>query len=174
MVEMHKWHGFRELEQNLLKLGRDVHERGVKRMMSRAAVPIRDDARRRAPVLSKPDPRRMPGTLRNAIQIWRKRITPYAVTYYVGVRGLSRKVISRFKSNTDRQGKALKGSDNPRDPFYWLWVELGTSKMAARPFLRPAFESQKMASVQVALDEGRKFIRATVRKFKRVAQRTTA
>lgn len=160
--------GLREIEQNLRALGRDLAARGVRRMMSRAAVPMRDDARRRAPILKQPDTRRMAGTLQKSIVIWRKRETPYAATYYVGVRGLSSKATGFFKSFTDRAGKALKGSDNPNDPFYWRFVELGTSKMAARPFLRPAFEAKKMESINTAVREGQEFIRRTVRRFKRM------
>lgn len=170
MVEIHKWHGLRELDQNLKMLGEQMREKGVRRMMSQAAVPMRDEAKRRAPVLKEPDPRRMPGTVRNAIQIWRKRATQFAATYYVGVRRLSRGAIKRFKSNTDRQGKALAGADNPNDPFYWRFLgdlEVGRSNMPSQPFLRPAFESKKMESVKVALDEGRSFVKRTVRRFKK-------
>ena len=169
MAEIHKFEGFRELEENLKKLGREVHEKGVKRMMSRAAVTMRDDARRRAPVLQEPDERRKPGTVRNAIHIWRKRGTEFAVTYYVGVRGLSRKAISLFKKNNARGGKAASASANPNDPFYWRFVELGTSKRAAQPFLRPAFEAQKFAAVRVAMEEGRDFIRKV--RLKRLRKR---
>lgn len=168
MAEMHKWHGFRELEQNLKALGTEMHERGVKRMMSRAAVPMRDDARVRAPVLAVATPTRRPGTVRNAIHIWRKRATQYAVTYYVGVRRLSGRAVSMFKKNNAKGGRAAKSADNPNDPFYWAMLELGTSKMAATPFLRPAFEAQKMNSVRIALEEGREFVRKTAAKFKRL------
>ena len=166
MAEIHQWHGFAELDHNLKLLGEEVRERGVKRMMSRAAVPMRNDARRRAPVLKVADPRRAPGTLRNAIKIWRKRITRYAATYYVGVRGLSGKAASAFK--TGNKGKA--STENPNDPYYWRWVELeiGRSNYQAQPFLRPAFEAQKMRAVQVALDEGRAFIRRI--RFKRAKE----
>ena len=163
MAETVHWRGFRELEENLKLLGEEMREKGVKRMMSRAAVPMRDDAKSRAPILAVPDDRRRPGTLRNAIRIWRKRATPYAVTYYVGVRGLSSKVVASFKRAT-----GMAGSDNPDDPFYWRWVELGSSKMRPRPFLRPAFESKKMDSVRVALEEGRAFVRRTAARFKRI------
>lgn len=154
MAEIHKWHGLRELEQNLLMLGRDAHEKGVKRMMSRAAVPMRNEAIRNAPILQKPDPRRTPGLLRRMIKIWRQRKTPHAVTYYVGVRAKRR------------------GKKNPlTDAFYWLWQELGSSKQKAanggRGFLRPAFEAKKMESVKVALHEGREFVRKTAAKFKK-------
>jgi HK97 gp10 family phage protein len=153
VAETVHWKGFRELEQNLKMLGSEMHEKGVKKMMSKAAVPMRDDASARAPVLKEEDPRRTPGLLRRMVKIWRKRNTPYAVTYYVGVRS--------------------KGRKNPlSDPFYWLWQEIGTSKHRAANngagFLRPAFESKKLESVRVALETGREFVRSTAMKFKRV------
>ena len=164
MAEIQHWKGFRELEENLKMLGAEVHEKGVKRMMSRAAVPMRDDARRRAPVLKTPDPRRRAGTLQRAIQIWRKRITRYAVTYYVGVRGLSRKAMRAFKEKS-----GSRGVENPNDPFYWRWQELGVPSrgIPAQGFLRKAFEAQKTESVRVALLEGREFVRKTAAKFKK-------
>lgn len=145
MAEIHKWHGFKELEQNLKMLGADMHEKGVKRMMSRAAVPMRDEGKRRALAITLKYPERREGTFADKIRIWRKRATQYAVTYFVG--------ISRRK----------------KDPFWWLFVELGVPSrgIPARPFLRTAFESKKFESVQRALDEGRKFLRATVRRFKK-------
>ena len=42
-----------------------------------------------------------------------------------------------FESN----GK--NSSANPDDPYYWRFVEFGTSKMPAKPFLRPAFTAKK-------------------------------
>jgi len=35
------------------------------------------------------------------------------------------------------------------DVYYWRFVEFGTAKMAARPFLRPAFEAQKQNALEV-------------------------
>jgi len=39
-----------------------------------------------------------------------------------------------------------RGADGKKetslDAFYWRWVEFGTSKSAANPFMRPAFESR--------------------------------
>lgn len=144
MAEYQHVSGLKELEQNLKLLGRDMHEKGVKRMMSRAAVPMRENAKQRARGIALKYPERRESTFAEKIRIWRKRATRYAVTYYVG--------ISRRK----------------RDPFWWLWVEFGIPSrgVAARPFLRPAFEATKQESVQVALDEGRKFVRQI--RFKRL------
>jgi HK97 gp10 family phage protein len=50
-----------------------------------------------------------------------------------------------------RQGKKYrkqgKKGDKSQDAYYWKFVEFGTSKMSARPFLRPAFEASKLQAV---------------------------
>jgi HK97 gp10 family phage protein len=168
VAEIHKIHGLKELEDNLLLLGRDIHARGVRLMMSRAAVPMREEAKQRVPVLKVPDVRRIAGTIKKQIAIWRKRQTPYAVTYYVGVRGLSKKAIREFKQTQSQSGKRATSSNNPNDPFYWRFIEFGTSQMRAQPFLRPAFETKKNESVMVALKTGQDFIRRTIKRFKKL------
>lgn len=35
-----------------------------------------------------------------------------------------------------------------RRPWYWFFIEFGTSKKAARPFMRPAFETEKNNTVE--------------------------
>lgn len=156
MAEIHQWRGFAALEANLEELGEQVRARGVRRMMSRAAVPMRDDAIRRVPWLKEHHRNRLPGTVARAVRIWRHRTTPFAVTYYVGVRALSRAAISRFKK---RFGKA--GAQNWNDPFYWRFIEFGVPSRGIRPvaFLRKGFEARKFDAVRIALDEGRDFIR---------------
>jgi HK97 gp10 family phage protein len=34
-----------------------------------------------------------------------------------------------------------------RDSYYWRFVEFGTSKMSARPFMRPAFDGNKLEAL---------------------------
>jgi HK97 gp10 family phage protein len=51
---------------------------------------------------------------------------------------------------------AGKKRDVDRDSFYWKFLEFGTNKMAARPFLRPAFEANKEGAIEAigkSLDE---------------------
>jgi HK97 gp10 family phage protein len=40
-----------------------------------------------------------------------------------------------------------KGKKGGPDAFYWRFVEFGTSKMSARPFMRPAFDSKSKEAV---------------------------
>ena len=57
-----------------------------------------------------------------------------------------------------RHGKPKKGAKNQDDPWYWWQHEFGNSKMAARPFIRPAFEESKEQVIEVMTARLRKGI----------------
>jgi HK97 gp10 family phage protein len=58
-------------------------------------------------------------------------------------------------------GKSSIRFRNPGySPGYWWWVEFGTSRFRARPFMRPAFEAQKMAALAAFGDT----VRAEIKK----------
>lgn len=44
----------------------------------------------------------------------------------------------------------MKARD-PRNAFYWRFVELGTINMPAHPFIRPAFDTTEELAAQVAI-----------------------
>lgn len=107
----------------------------------KAAKIIRDDAEARAPVLT--------GNLRANIYVYRDRnpraSTGAAERYLIGVRTKKRRYAdTRLNRRMRRVGKnfTIRG-----DAFYWWFVEFGTSKIGARPFLRPAFEQNKHKAV---------------------------
>ncbi|EOC0421098.1 HK97 gp10 family phage protein [Cronobacter sakazakii] len=50
--------------------------------------------------------------------------------------------------NSDNTMKA----NNPRNAFYWRFVELGTVNMPAHPFVRPAFDTRQEQAAQVAME----------------------
>lgn len=140
MADFVKIDGLRELQNKLQQLGPKVARNGLRAAVGAAAAVIRDEAKLRAPVhtgdVSQGHP--PPGTLRRAIvqkQIPEKS-GPYRQVFYVTVR--------RGKQYR-KQGK--KGNLS-QDAFYWKWVEFGNSKMAASPFLRPAFEARKAAAAE--------------------------
>lgn len=63
------------------------------------------------------------------------------------------------KRRAKKQGRATVDVD---DPWYWRLNEFGTSKQAARPFMRPAFEESKDEVLQVLAEK----LRAGIEKFK--------
>lgn len=59
-------------------------------------------------------------------------------------------VIVRVRRSTKTQRlKRQKAGQPVDDAFYWRFVEFGTSKASARPFLRPAFEAKKAEAAGV-------------------------
>lgn len=131
--------GLRELERAMKELPKKMHRRILNASLAAGARLIEREAKERVPILKTHTLRRLPGVIRRNIRV--RPVRPQDgnnATVIVSVRNLSAKQITVFKRATGQ-----KGAFNPNDPFYWRFVEFGTSKMAARPFLRPAFESRK-------------------------------
>lgn len=126
--------GLAELERRLTALSADMGGKIARGATAAGASVIRKEAKIRAPISDKPhqlgvrkDQIAQPGNLRKNIILRRNGKSELAAEYHV----------------TWRAGKAIAGLD----AFYGKFVELGTVKMAPRPFLRPAFDSKKIAAV---------------------------
>jgi HK97 gp10 family phage protein len=119
--------GFRELAQALKELGPRVGRKHLRGSVAKGATLIRTEARNLAPVDT--------GEMRKDIQVKRERSPDNVASYSVFVRSGKR---SRL---------AGRARDIDKDSWYWKFIELGTVKMAAKPFLRPAFESRKEEAV---------------------------
>lgn len=50
-------------------------------------------------------------------------------------------------NNSDNKMKA----NDPRNAFYWRFVEIGTSNMPAHPFVRPAFDTRQEEAANAAI-----------------------
>lgn len=119
--------GLQELQARLQQLPGKIAKNALRQATSAAAATIRDEARSRAPVDT--------GEMRKDIQIKREReSTAYRAVYSVFVRTGKKSRIGGRARNVDK------------DSYYWRFVEFGTSKMAAKPFMRPAFEAKKEAA----------------------------
>lgn len=144
MAELEHVKGLKELSDALKLLPDRIARNALRGAVSAAAAVVRKEARERAPVSTGPlkpgDP--APGTLKRAI--FQKQIPELSSllsqTFYVGVRHGKRYRVRGTKGNRSQ------------DAYYWRWVEFGTARMSARPFLRPAFEAQKQAAVQALAD----------------------
>ncbi|URJ84950.1 HK97 gp10 family phage protein [Pasteurella multocida] len=139
--------GLKQLQQAMDSLGRKTSNRIAVKAMRKGGAIVRDKARQNAPVLKENVSHRRAGTLRKAIST-RTKVSRGGKTHtYIWVKGLSIKQVLKFK---DKTGKA--GAYNPKDPFYWRFVEFGTSKMPAQPFLRPAFEQTKRQATKEIIE----------------------
>ena len=128
MAETVKIEGLRELQAAMRDLPRKLQRQTVQRALREAAKPIHADARSRVPVQT--------GAVRRQIAIQRSR----KFTGRDGVFG----VVVRVRAMNKRM--RAKGHT---DPFYWKFLEFGTSKMPAQPFMRPAFEGNKQRAIEI-------------------------
>ena len=136
--------GLEQLRLALRTLPEKVQSKILGAATAKAALPIRNAARAASPMKT--------GRLRRNIRSTRGKRNGSEASAFVSVRKLNAKAVAKFKRTTGKKATA-----NPNDAFYWRHHEFGTAKMRARPFLRPAFEQQKFAAVQVlkeALDRG--------------------
>jgi HK97 gp10 family phage protein len=120
--------GVDELKRALEQVPDKLKKKGLLKGLRLAGNLVRDTARRSAPLLQTPTPRRNKGTVRKNIVV---RTSKYArkagdLGVFVGVRPLR-------GVRTKKLGAA--GAKNPNDPFYWWFLEFGTKKMSKRPFL---------------------------------------
>jgi HK97 gp10 family phage protein len=152
MTELVRWQGLRELEQLLVALPRESQRRGaLAQALLVGAQPIVETSRQLAPVLKEPDPRWKPGVVRRNIRARRVRPRGYAATVIVGVRQFGKRAFQRLQKRAAKKGGLLRapGRNNPDDPFYWIFSELGAPArgIPARAFLRPALEQRRNDAV---------------------------
>ena len=139
MADVQHVQGLKELQAALKDLPDRIARNVLRGSVSAGATVIRKEAQTRAPVSTGPkrEGQPPPGTLKRSV--YQKQIRELSnmlkQTFYVGVR----------KGKKYRnQGK--KGNLS-QDAYYARFVEFGTSKMPARPFMRPAFEAKKGEAV---------------------------
>lgn len=115
--------GLDELNRKLRALGPDLATRALRAAVAAGAQEIKKDVVARVPVAT--------GTLRRAVytKFIREESGPERKTFFVGVR-----------SGKRYQKKNL-------DAFYWRFLEFGTARLAARPFIRPAWDARAGAAL---------------------------
>ncbi|EAA2042786.1 HK97 gp10 family phage protein [Salmonella enterica subsp. enterica serovar Lome] len=82
-------------------------------------------------------------TKRNVVVITQKARRRGEISSGVHIRGVN--------PETGSSDNTMK-KDDPNNAFYWRFVELGTSKMAAKPFVRPSFDAKVDEAAKVAID----------------------
>ena len=149
--------GLDVLARRLRELPDRVRRVALIRAVKAAAEPIVVRAKALAP--------KDTGTLVQNIGVRFTRRGAGRVSAQIGVfaRKLSDKQRVAAHARARKRGKERASYRDLNDPFYARFVEVGTSKMAARPFLRPAFEMSKDAAVRIQADVIRVEIEAAAR-----------
>jgi HK97 gp10 family phage protein len=125
--------GLMDLSDDLLALSK-AENRKVMRDATRAAASVfKDEVVKRAPVRS--------GRLKKNIVVMTQRDRNGNISSGVHIRGTNPRT-----GNSDNK---LKTNDS-RNAFYWRFVELGTSKQPAVPFVRPAYDARQEEATKAA------------------------
>ena len=135
--------GLDVIRRALLELPDRLATNSLASAVNAGAAVIRDEARALAPEYTGPVSKGHPppGTLRRSIIVKsiRELSTYYRKVSYVTVRhGKKYQDVGKRHANLDA--------------YYWRFIEFWTTHAAARPFLRPAFESLKYQAVQTIKD----------------------
>jgi HK97 gp10 family phage protein len=121
--------GLDDLHEKFKAITYDMKYKGGRFALRKAAQVVRDAAKQNA--MRMDDPQTGRSIADNIIEKWNGRV--YKATgdlgFRVGVQGGAKSE----KSNPDL------GPGGPT--FHWRYLELGTEKQAAQPFLRPAMEN---------------------------------
>lgn len=125
--------GLPELKAALLAIPRELRRRALRNALAAGARAVRDEARRRAPVLKASTYAgssairrgvRKPGTLQKAIIVRTSKVARRAGN--IGV----------FVNVRPAKG-GNRGAKSPNDPYYWRWQEFGwTSRGGDKPGAR--------------------------------------
>ena len=125
--------GLRELHEQLEQLGAELAAKVLARAARKAFLPVLTAAQALAPVDT--------GLLRDHIRIRVVRPESGDSVVTVGLRVAA------------APGAKKHGRKTASPHWRWHFVELGTSEMAARPFLRPALDQNAQAVVDLLREE---------------------
>lgn len=179
MVDRARLSGLEALKKNLAEIDLDLQTKFARQAVSGGAYVIVREARRIVKtknfrkvsrnakgerVLTNKAGLVLTGALLENIAAKReKNPGPGLVRFSVGVRhGPKAKRARKVVSYNGTKAKVTYEND----PFYFWMLEFGTSKMEAKPFLRPAFEAMKEKASGLMVDRLRKNIEKFKAKYK--------
>lgn len=137
MADEIKIEGLSDLLRAMQQLPQAIQQKCLRRAMVPGAQVIRNAAQDLV--------RQKTGLIKRAIRIAynRQESTPGRAVYHVFVSMKVKKVGTAFISSRRALKKLREAGNQGRiyDAFYWRFLEFGTVKMAAKPFMRPAFDA---------------------------------
>lgn len=151
MSKRSKITGLDELKKNLKKVSDDIINKGGRSALRSAANVIKKEAQINAAKFDDPTtPERIAD---NVVVRWdrknfRKTGNP---SFKVGIMGGAK------SGGKQKQGKG-------GDTFYWRFLEFGTAKMAAKPFMRPAMDAKQQEAVDKFVEAYKKQLDKVLKK----------
>lgn len=145
--------GLNELKQAFDLLPKRVAARAASKSVRAGAKPILKAAKAKVPK----DTHNLENSI--ASKILNKNRDAMNVAAIIGPRVKYRRVTNKTSA---------KYNDKVNDGFYGYFVEHGTRKMRARPWLRPAFDENKVAAQQAIVNTIGEAIQAEAQKFYRI------
>lgn len=155
-----KVEGLKALQEALNNLPKELQKGPLKSAVSAGAKVVAEEAKRRAPLGET-------GNLRKAIYRYRSRSQSRdgKETFLVAVRkGKAKYADTARNRRLRRVGKTYQTAG---EAFYWRFLEFGTKYIAARPFLRPAFESKKNEALDTIKKKLADAIEKTAKRLKK-------
>jgi len=129
--------GFKELADKLHSLGPKDERQGLRKAALTAAAIIKKAAKESTAFKD------VTGELRANIIAAYRRSPPHWATYRITVRW------TRYRVSRGNRLKGIAGKVREHNPaMYGKFLEFGTSKMHARPFLRPAFVNNTNEAIE--------------------------
>lgn len=140
-----KIEGLDDVIAAMLALPDSITKNAAPFAMRKGANVVAREAKARAPVRT--------GNLRDRIAVRKRKRKPagVAIAYSVGILGGASATYGNTKSNR-RKGLVGKSYQKQDTAFYWRFLEFGTEKLAAKPFLRPAFDAAGQAAIDAIAD----------------------
>lgn len=127
--------GLADIAKDLEALSRAENNKVLRDATRAGAEVLKEEVIDRAPVRT--------GKLKkNVVVVTQKSRRRGEISSGVHIRG-----VNPHTGNSDNSMK----SDNPRDAFYWSFVELGTANMPAHPFVRPAYDTREEEAASAAI-----------------------
>lgn len=149
--------GLADLEAALLELGNAVAGQALYNALMQAAIPIQDTAIAMAPQAAKPHYRYKRKGKRISRRGGGQQAASQTVEKVLVQPGNLRKNIARKRLKGRKYaeltgGEAYVGVSWQGDAYYGRFLEFGTANMAARPFLRPAFDARSGEALGIFID----------------------
>jgi len=140
--------GLEDIARDLETLSRAENNKVLRDATRAGADVLKDEVANRAPVRT--------GKLKkNIVVVTQKGRKKGEITSGIHIRGVNPRT-----GNSDNTMK----TNNPRNAFYWRFVEMGTVNMPPHPFIRPAFDVRQEQATEVAIRRMNQAIDETLRK----------